>query len=246
LNFRFNSLLAGSAALATDKPNVILFTEKKTSPPMFRSLSLQFKSSLAFGEVHSSEKELVARFGIETFPSILVVSGDRVEKYEGPLKANDIRKFLKQFGESDWSDWGSAAAAGKDTKSKKAEKPKEEKSFLRTISADKIAAEFAQIGERPLVVAFAAASDPSLKSLEKVSSQLQGVSMFARVEPGKDILAKFGLNDAPALARFTKDSANKPAVYGGALSDETALYEFSVGELENRVQELSVGMLPLL
>jgi len=46
------------------KNKVLLFTEKKTTPAVFKALSKKFKEKLSFGEVRKSEEELVKAFGV--------------------------------------------------------------------------------------------------------------------------------------------------------------------------------------
>jgi len=41
------------------KPHVLLFTDKKSTPAIFKSLSKKFIDKLVFGEVRSSETELI-------------------------------------------------------------------------------------------------------------------------------------------------------------------------------------------
>jgi hypothetical protein len=44
---------------------VILFTERKSTSPLFKSLSKKYKGKLVFGEVRkSSESELIKKFNI--------------------------------------------------------------------------------------------------------------------------------------------------------------------------------------
>jgi hypothetical protein len=55
------------------KYKVLLFTERKTTAPIFKALSKQFKDKLVFGEVRKSEADLIARFGVTQFPTMLVI-----------------------------------------------------------------------------------------------------------------------------------------------------------------------------
>lgn len=41
------------------KYKVLLFTERKTTAPIFKALSKQYKDKLLFGEVRKSENELL-------------------------------------------------------------------------------------------------------------------------------------------------------------------------------------------
>lgn len=59
---------------AAEMPKIILFTDKKTTPPILKALSKQFKDRVMVGECRSSNLEMVSRFGITEFPSVIEVS----------------------------------------------------------------------------------------------------------------------------------------------------------------------------
>ena len=61
----------------------MLFTERKTTAPIFKALSKQLKDKLVFGEVRrGSEPELVKRFTVQTFPTLLVVTNPDIPEFE--------------------------------------------------------------------------------------------------------------------------------------------------------------------
>ena len=85
---------------------VILFTNKKQTPLMFRGLSGYFYDRLQFGVVHDTEKSLCERLNIKTFPSIMVVQtiedGVIVDEpidimYTGELNVENIVQFLNKY-----------------------------------------------------------------------------------------------------------------------------------------------------
>ncbi|KAJ3313006.1 protein disulfide isomerase (PDI) protein [Boothiomyces sp. JEL0838] len=78
---------------------VVLVTDKKTTPPLFKALSIEYLDRLAFGEVKSSNAELVAELGVETFPAILVFpkDGSNVIAYDGIVKQAQLVEFLDKY-----------------------------------------------------------------------------------------------------------------------------------------------------
>jgi curved DNA-binding protein CbpA len=90
----------------TENPSqhkVVLFTQRKSTPPLFKSISKHFKDKLSFGEIRQSEKELVQRFEVKNFPSVLIISdGENYKgvKYEGALTRDALEKFLNQYAYS--------------------------------------------------------------------------------------------------------------------------------------------------
>lgn len=79
---------------------VLLFTSKKSTPPLLKAISKHFRGKLYFGEVRQSEKELVQRFSVVKFPTLLVISDPENHKgvhYDGAMNRDSIDKFLGQY-----------------------------------------------------------------------------------------------------------------------------------------------------
>jgi len=81
---------------ASPKPLALLFTSKKSVPPMFKSLSLDLKN-IGFGVVY--DEAVAKEFEVSTPPKIIILHEDQVSKYEGELKRPKIFDFLKEFNE---------------------------------------------------------------------------------------------------------------------------------------------------
>lgn len=70
------------------KHKIILFTDKKATPTVFKALSKKHLDRLNFGEIKQSEEQLIKKFGIETFPTIIALTEPeefRGDKYEGEM-----------------------------------------------------------------------------------------------------------------------------------------------------------------
>jgi len=79
---------------------VLLFTERKTTAPIFKALSKQFKDKLLFGEVRKSEADLIQKFKVTAFPTLLAVTDPFThegEAYSGDLKIDRLTKFLNNY-----------------------------------------------------------------------------------------------------------------------------------------------------
>jgi curved DNA-binding protein CbpA len=87
----------------TDNPTqhkVVLFTQRKSTPPLLKALSKHFKGKLSLGEIRQSETELVQRFEIKKFPTLYVISdpeGYKGVAYDGPLTRDSLEKFLNGY-----------------------------------------------------------------------------------------------------------------------------------------------------
>eukprot|EP01024_Parvocaulis_polyphysoides_P040237 TRINITY_DN36561_c0_g3_i5.p1 TRINITY_DN36561_c0_g3~~TRINITY_DN36561_c0_g3_i5.p1 ORF type:complete len:313 (-),score=52.23 TRINITY_DN36561_c0_g3_i5:136-1002(-) len=79
---------------------VIHFSAKKDTPALWKSLSSQYASKIAFGEVRHADQKLSNEFNVTNFPTILAVcNGDRksVEVHVGEMKSGAIKRFLEKF-----------------------------------------------------------------------------------------------------------------------------------------------------
>lgn len=64
------------------KPKVILFTDKKGTPLIFKALSSHFDKTLLFGLIKSSESGLVSKYKVKQYPAVFLIK----EKDGKPLK----------------------------------------------------------------------------------------------------------------------------------------------------------------
>ena len=67
----------------------ILFTPKATTSPLYRALAIDFRGRIEFAQIRDKEEEAVEVFGIESFPSLVVLpGGDKPGVvYEGNLSS---------------------------------------------------------------------------------------------------------------------------------------------------------------
>jgi len=76
-------------------PKVLLFTEKDEVSPLLKSLAIDFKYRLSFGQVKSTETALVARYEVQKIPTLLLATEDKVTAvYDGKLKHDPIFEWL--------------------------------------------------------------------------------------------------------------------------------------------------------
>lgn len=97
--------------LTTDpsKPKVLLFSSKKTVPTMFKALSSEtvFKRTMKFGFVTEQDEEIVKRFNVKKFPTIITVRGSQSEvkeTYKGEMKFVPIKDWVNLHSESGMGD----------------------------------------------------------------------------------------------------------------------------------------------
>jgi len=78
---------------------VLLFTDKKSVPTLFKALALEYRNRLHFGWIKSSEKELVEKYKVEKFPTVLVQKkGEETQTaYEGKVGFDALNAFLKKY-----------------------------------------------------------------------------------------------------------------------------------------------------
>ncbi|KAF6826904.1 protein disulfide-isomerase [Colletotrichum plurivorum] len=111
--------------LEGDKPKAILFTEKGTTSALLRSVAIDFLDVVSVGQVRSKEKAAVEKFGVKSFPTLVLVPGGDKEPitYDGELKKKGLVEFISQVAEPNPD-----PAPAKKKADKKSEKKAEKKS----------------------------------------------------------------------------------------------------------------------
>lgn len=91
---------AGFTGRDADKNKFLLFTDKKSTPAMYKMLSKKYLGKAVFGEVRKSETELLQKFQIYNFPTLMVLTDPDNhigESYEGEFKVNDVTRFTSSY-----------------------------------------------------------------------------------------------------------------------------------------------------
>eukprot|EP01113_Clastostelium_recurvatum_P028627 TRINITY_DN345_c0_g2_i1.p1 TRINITY_DN345_c0_g2~~TRINITY_DN345_c0_g2_i1.p1 ORF type:complete len:468 (+),score=113.93 TRINITY_DN345_c0_g2_i1:112-1404(+) len=81
-------------------PKVLLFTNKPKTTDLYKALAVDFHHRLDLAEVKHTDKELVDKYEITTFPTLVVVpsaSDAAPVKYDGALKHEALSTFLSTF-----------------------------------------------------------------------------------------------------------------------------------------------------
>ena len=87
--------------LQDQQNKVFLFTSKETVPLMYRGLSSYFRGRLLLGVVFSNQTQLVSKYSVEQFPTIIVVTKDQKLTYTGNIKFEELVEFLDPFAETE-------------------------------------------------------------------------------------------------------------------------------------------------
>lgn len=81
---------------STVKPKAILFTEKGTTAPLVKALAIDFLGAIEFAQVRNKETVAVDKYEITKFPTIVLLNGDDVSKYDGVISKETLTKFLSK------------------------------------------------------------------------------------------------------------------------------------------------------
>merc|ERR1719373_776785 len=101
------------------KPKVILFSNKKSPPTIWKALSSEtvFKRTVKFGFVAEEDAEIVQRFKVKKFPSVMMQRGSKAEikeTYSGDMKFDALKNWVNLHSESGMGDKVSGAGGGKE------------------------------------------------------------------------------------------------------------------------------------
>jgi protein disulfide-isomerase A6 len=83
---------------SNETAKAILFTEKGNISALLRALAIDYLGTVNFGQIRNKEAAAVETFGIEKYPTFVVLPGGSSEPliYDGDLKKEPMRDFLKQ------------------------------------------------------------------------------------------------------------------------------------------------------
>ncbi|KAI3324655.1 thioredoxin-domain-containing protein [Xylariaceae sp. AK1471] len=122
---------------------VILFTEKGTTSALLRSLAIDFLDVISFAQVRDKESKAVKMFGIESYPTLVLLPGGDKEGlvYQGEMKKPAMLKFLSQAGEPNPDPAPSKSKSDKksekkDKKDKKDKAPKDSSETTSTTTSE--------------------------------------------------------------------------------------------------------------
>jgi len=103
----------------TTKPKALLFSNKKTPPPIWKALSSEtvFKRTVKFGFVHEDETDVVKRFKVTKFPAVVLQPGGQVgkpERYSGELTFLALKDWVNLHSESGMGDKVTGSKGGQE------------------------------------------------------------------------------------------------------------------------------------
>ncbi|RGB36375.1 hypothetical protein C1646_697398 [Rhizophagus diaphanus] len=79
---------------------IILFTNKEKTTHLYKALSVEFHNRLLLGEVRQKESEVVERFNIKKFPTLIAIdikTGESTEYTAEKFNYENLAKFLNKF-----------------------------------------------------------------------------------------------------------------------------------------------------
>lgn len=81
-----------------ESAKAVLFTEKGTTSALLKSIAIDFLGSIAVGQVRNTQTKAVELFGIESFPTLVLLPGGDKDGivYDGELKKPAMTAFLSQ------------------------------------------------------------------------------------------------------------------------------------------------------
>lgn len=107
--------------LTTDptKPKLMLFTNKKTVPTIWKALSSEtvFKRTVKFGYSLGEDSDVAKKMKITKYPSVVMIRGakaDTTEHYKGEINFQSLREWVNLHSESGMGDKVQSGAGGEE------------------------------------------------------------------------------------------------------------------------------------
>merc|ERR1719261_1068908 len=101
------------------KPKVMLFSNKKTVPMIWKALSSEtvFKRTVKFGFATEEDADVVSKFKVKKFPTVLMQRGSKAEikeTYSGEMKFTALKDWVNRFSESGVGDKAKSSGGGQE------------------------------------------------------------------------------------------------------------------------------------
>lgn len=157
-----------------DTAKALLFTDKGTTSGLMKALAIDFLDVITIGQVRNKEKKAVETFGINKFPTLVLLPGGDKDAvvYEGEMKKDAIVKFLSQAGEPNPDP---APVKGKAKKEKKSSSSSSTKAKSQSASAESASASTETPEEAPTqaqpVIVKTAIPIPAIDRPEKLTKE---------------------------------------------------------------------------
>lgn len=162
---------------------VLLFTKKGTTSSTYKGLSTSFKKeSVVFGQLRDTQTSAVSMFGIESFPTLVVLPGGAISpvKYDGELKIEPMRTFVAQYildetnsGQSEAQESSSAATPKKNSALKRCANIEEFNALLTNGQVASVLIKFSAVEPSSSSLADMIKQLPVIESSEAVKERLE-------------------------------------------------------------------------
>lgn len=216
--------------LADTLNKVILFTNKDSTPILYKGLTSHFRGRLEFGLVWANQTSVLRKFDVESFPTLLVQDEEGQRVYDGEMEFENIAVYLESY-----------AAKKKQPIVYKNFNKKEEKTTEETVVTDTQKADVLKLthsnfqkklekDEKLAVVMFY--KDKMWQDWEDLSNTYGGILMLGtyKVEKQKDeeFAKELGVRSYPSIKMFPVNRKRKP-IEVDSLDD---LYELVIREIK--------------
>ena len=82
-------------------PKIMLFSDKKNTPLIFKKLSILYDKKIEIGIVRKDMTAIISKYKIKSFPKIMAIGVDKkVKYYEGEMKYKPISDFCNIYQET--------------------------------------------------------------------------------------------------------------------------------------------------
>ncbi|EWC46325.1 hypothetical protein DRE_04496 [Drechslerella stenobrocha 248] len=154
----------------------ILFTKKGVATPLYKALAIDFYGAITFAQIRDKETEAAELFGIEKFPTLLVLPGGTAEGviHEGDMKKEHMFDFLSRFAKPTGNTKPSKEEKRAPSSASSAAPAKP--TFDATIPSPPSMEEFAaSCGKKICIMIITPASTPDLTPYEKTNAYVNQV-----------------------------------------------------------------------
>ena len=230
---------------------VLLFTDKQQTGLIFKGLSSYFYDRILFLEVHNSEAELIHKYKIKKFPSLIVVESlesdleterENVEihEYTGNLKTKAIAEFISKFTHKE-----KLYLNKKGTSTDEYNKDKMIQSFFKKLGGESLVESFERLKDKRVMLLLAE-DDEITEGLVLFAKKTNGFFSFIKVNCSEKesnlFCSKFKVSQYPSLLLLNEKGLHWISRASNSIEIKGDSFEEIVNEVKNEFSSNITGL----
>ena len=210
----------------TEIPKIVLFTNKSSISPLFRGVASKYRGRADFAVVWHNQTETLAKYHVNSFPTILAINHEGAHTYMGESHFNAVCSFIEPYA--------STTRRPQKLRAKPQEGTGDSKPLPRfpTVEVTEDSFEAALEDNKQMAIVMFH-TEESHQAWPQLVETLQGIAHFIDVKCGLSFSKRYSVTKLPTIRLFPANRKRKS-------------YELNLDEVESEIwKELKGSVEPV-